>query len=205
MKRAKISAGVDEVGRGSLAGPVVAAAVIFKGSIKRSLFKDSKKLSFNKRMIISKYIKKNSIYGIGVADVKEIYKFNILNASLLAMKRAISKLSTKPHLIYVDGIYVPKGIKNCKAIIKGDQKIKVISAASILAKVYRDLLMIKLSKKYKNYFWEKNFGYGTKDHLKSLKKYGITTLHRRDFKPVYKFCDLKNLKHKKQAFSRKTV
>ncbi len=185
MKRAKISAGVDEVGRGSLAGPVVAAAVIFKGSIKRSLFKDSKKLSFNRRMIIAKYIKKNSIYGIGVADVKEIYKFNILNASLLAMKRAISKLSTKPNQIYVDGIYVPKGIKNCKAIIKGDQKIKVISAASILAKVYRDLLMIKLSKKYKNYFWEKNFGYGTKDHLNSLKKYGITTLHRRDFKPVY--------------------
>ena len=102
------------------------------------------------------------------------------------MKRAISKLSTKPNLIYVDGIYVPKGIKNCKAIIRGDQKIKVISAASILAKVYRDLLMIKLSKKYKNYFWEKNFGYGTKDHLKSLKKYGITTLHRREFKPVYK-------------------
>ena len=186
MKRAKLSAGVDEVGRGSLAGPVVAAAVIFKGSIKRSLFKDSKKLSFNKRMIIAKYIKKNSIYGIGVADVKEIHKFNILNASLLAMKRAISKLSTKPNLIYVDGIYVPKGIKNCKAIIRGDQKIKVISAASILAKVYRDLLMIKLSKKYKNYFWEKNFGYGTKDHLKSLKKYGITTLHRREFKPVYK-------------------
>ena len=186
MKRAKISAGVDEVGRGSLAGPVVAAAVIFKGSIKRSLFKDSKKLSFNKRMIIAKYIKKNSIYGIGVADVKEIYKFNILNASLLAMKRAISKLSTKPNLIYVDGIYVPKGIKNCKAIKRGDQKIKVISAASILAKVYRDLLMIKLSKKYKNYFWEKNFGYGTKDHLNSLKKYGITTLHRREFKPVYK-------------------
>ena len=186
MKRAKISAGVDEVGRGSLAGPVVAAAVIFKGNIKRSLLKDSKKLSFNKRIIISKYIKRNSIYGIGVADVNEIYKFNILNASLLAMKRAISKLSTKPNLIYVDGIYVPKGIKNCKAIIRGDQKIKVISAASILAKVYRDLLMIKLSKKYNNYFWEKNFGYGTKDHLKSLKKYGITTLHRREFKPVYK-------------------
>lgn len=186
MKRAKLSAGVDEVGRGSLAGPVVAAAVIFKGSIKRSLLKDSKKLSFNKRMIIAKYIKKNSIYSIGVADVKEIYKFNILNASLLAMKRAISKLSTKPNLIYVDGIYVPKGIKNCKAIKRGDQKIKVISAASILAKVYRDLLMIKLSKKYKNYFWEKNFGYGTKDHLKSLEKYGITTLHRREFKPVYK-------------------
>ena len=200
MKRAKLSAGVDEVGRGSLAGPVVAAAVIFKGRIKRSLFKDSKKLSFNKRMIIAKYIKKNSIYGIGVADVKEIYKFNILNASLLAMKRAISKLSTKPNLIYVDGIYVPKGIKNCKAIIRGDQKIKVISAASILAKVYRDLLMIKLSKKYKNYYWEKNFGYGTKDHIKSLKKYGITSLHRREFKPVYKMLLLKKFRTQKISF-----
>ena len=106
-------------------------------------------------------------------------------------RNGVRNCATKANYIYN---------KDSKTIIKGDQKIKVISAASILAKVYRDLLMIKLSKKYKNYFWEKNFGYGTKDHLKSLKKYGITTLHRRDFKPVYNMLWLKKFKTQKTSF-----
>ena len=102
------------------------------------------------------------------------------------MKRAINKLSIKPELILIDGNYAPNGIKNFKTIIKGDEKIKCISAASIIAKSYRDLLMIKLSEEFSNYAWERNFGYGTKAHLDGLKKFGITSHHRKGFKPVHK-------------------
>ena len=102
------------------------------------------------------------------------------------MKRAIDKLPINPELILIDGNFSPKGIKNYKTIINGDEKIKSISAASIIAKVYRDLLMIKLSKKYKNYAWERNFGYGTKAHMEGLRKFGITSHHRKSFKPIHK-------------------
>jgi len=188
----KIVAGVDEVGRGSLIGPVYAAAVIFKKNIKDKEIIDSKKIKKTKREIISKYIKKNSIWGIGSASLKEIENFNILNASLLAMKRAIEKLKIKPNLILIDGNKSPK-IKNClvKTVIKGDQKIKEISAASIIAKVSRDKLMNKMSKKFKKYKWDLNAGYGTKDHIKAIKKYGITKFHRKTFKPVHKMLSLK--------------
>ena len=118
--------------------------------------------------------------------MEEILNLNILQASLLSMKRAIENLSIKPALTLIDGNYAPKGLENFKTIIKGDEKIKVISAASIVAKVYRDRLMIKLSKKFSNYSWERNFGYGTKAHLISLKKFGITMHHRKSFKPVHK-------------------
>jgi ribonuclease HII len=185
LKNNKIIAGVDEVGRGCLAGPVVSAAIILKNGIDRNLLKDSKKISFLNRVKLSSYIKKNSYYAIGTASVKEIYKLNILRASLLSMSRALTKLKKKPHLILIDGIHAPKNIKNFKTIIKGDEKIKCISAASIVAKVHRDFLMIKLAKKFKNYAWEKNFGYGTKDHLNGLKKFGVTIHHRKDFKPIH--------------------
>ncbi len=178
-------AGVDEVGRGCLAGPVFAAAVILNKNIDTKNIKDSKKLTFKERILLSKYIKKNSIYALGIATVEEINKINILNASLLSMKRALSKLSTKPTLAYIDGPFAPKLNMKFKTIIKGDEKIKSIAAASIIAKVSRDLFMIKLSKKYPKYFWHKNFGYGTKDHLVGLKKYGITKYHRKKFKPVH--------------------
>ena len=189
----KIVAGVDEVGRGSLIGPVYAAAVIFKKNIKDKEIIDSKKIKKTKREIISKYIKKNSIWAIGSASLKEIENFNILNASLLAMKRAIEKHKIKPNLILIDGNKSPK-IKNClvKTVIKGDQKIKEISAASIIAKVSRDKLMNKMSKKFKKYKWDLNAGYGTKDHIKAIKKYGITKFHRKTFKPVHKMLSLKN-------------
>jgi len=180
-------AGVDEVGRGCLAGPVFAAAVILNNKINTKDIKDSKKIPFKKRILLSKYIKKNSIYAIGSASVKEIDKINILNASLLSMQRALKKLKRKPSIAYIDGLFAPKNVKiKCKTFIKGDEKVICIAAASIVAKATRDLFMIKLSKKYPKYNWNKNFGYGTADHIKGLKKYGATGHHRKKFKPIHK-------------------
>ena len=192
MKR--IIAGVDEVGRGSLIGPVYAAAVILKNSIDKKKLKDSKKLSKAKRENLEKYIKKNSYWAIASASLIEIEKLNILNASLLAMKRAIQKLKKKPTLVLIDGNKLPE-MKNyqLKSIIKGDQKISEISAASIIAKVSRDRLITNLSKKFNKYSWSKNAGYGTKDHLVAIKKYGVTKLHRKSFKPIHNILSLKKL------------
>ena len=182
----KIIAGVDEVGRGSLVGPVYAAAVIFNEKIDKKKLKDSKKLSKKNREILNIYIKKNCIWAIESASLEEIEKYNILNASLLAMKRAIKKLKKKPQVVLVDGNKLPK-IDNyeMKNIIKGDQKIPEISAASIIAKVSRDRLVSKMSKNFKKYLWNKNFGYGTKDHIKAIKKFGVTKYHRKTFQPVH--------------------
>ena len=186
MSKNNKTAGVDEVGRGCLAGPVFAAAVILNNNINISGIKDSKKIPFKKRVLLSKYIKKNSIYAVGSASVEEINKINILNASLLSMQRALYKLKFKPIVAYIDGIHAPKNLNiKCKTFIKGDEKIPCISAASIIAKVTRDLFMIKISKKYPKYDWHKNFGYGTKKHLFNLKKYGATVHHRKKFKPVH--------------------
>ena len=187
-----IVAGVDEVGRGSLIGPVYAAAVILNKNIRRKNLKDSKKLDKSKREKLSKYIKKNSIWAIGSASLQEIEKMNILNASLLAMKRAIKKLKKKPKLVLIDGNKSPE-IKDflVKTIIKGDQKIAEISAASIIAKVSRDKLMLNMSKKFKNYKWNLNAGYGTKAHIAAIKKYGVTKFHRKKFKPIHNILSLK--------------
>ena len=183
----KLIAGVDEVGRGSLIGPVYASAVILNKSINKKLLKDSKTLSKPEREFLSKYIKKNSIWSIGKASVKEIEKMNILQASMLAMKRAIKKLKKKPALVLIDGNKLPE-IKNynLRSIIKGDQKIPSISAASIVAKVTRDKMITNLGKKYKGYYWDQNYGYGTKQHLKAIKKLGITSQHRKTFSPIKK-------------------
>ena len=183
----RIVAGVDEVGRGSLIGPVYAAAVVLNKSINRRLLKDSKILSKSQREVLSKYIKKNSIWAIGKASTKEIEKINILNASLLAMERAVKKLKKKPVLVLVDGNKLPE-MKNykLKSIIKGDQKIPSISAASIIAKVTRDKIVINLGKKFKGYYWDQNCGYGTKKHLKAIKKLGVTKHHRKTFSPINK-------------------
>ena len=187
----KIIAGVDEVGRGSLVGPVYAAAVILEDRIDKKRLKDSKKLSKKNREILNIYIKKNCIWSIGSASIKEIEKYNILNASLLAMKRAIKKLEKKPQLVLVDGNKLPI-IKNynLKYIVKGDQKIPEISAASIIAKVSRDLFLSKMAKRFKKYLWNKNSGYGTKDHIRAIKKFGVTKHHRRTFQPVHKILSL---------------
>ena len=189
----KIIAGVDEVGRGSLVGPVYAAAVILNKSINKKLLKDSKKLSKKKREILAKYIKKNSMWSLAKASVKEIEKFNILIASLLAMKRAIKKLKKRPSIIFIDGNQIPH-IKNykIKSVIKGDQKIPSISAASIIAKVKRDDVISELGKKFRLYKWSKNAGYGTKEHLKAIKNHGVTCHHRKNFFPVKKYVSRKN-------------
>jgi len=175
----KIFAGVDEVGRGSLIGPVYAAAVILNNSIDKKLLKDSKTLTKDQREELEKYIKKNSIWAIGQASTKEIEKINILHASLLAMKRAILKLKTKPSLVLVDGNKLPD-LKNyeLKYIIKGDQKIPSISAASIIAKVARDRKMLNYSRQFPKYVFEKHKGYGTRLHYKMIKKHGVSPIHR---------------------------
>ena len=182
----QIIAGVDEVGRGSLIGPVYAAAVILKKNIKKNIIKDSKKLSKKKREILFRYIKKNSYWSLASASLQEIEKLNIFNASLLAMTRAIKKLKKKPKLVIVDGIKSPN-LKNykIKSLIEGDGKIPEIAAASIIAKVFRDRLMKRMSKKFVGYAWEKNAGYGTKGHFIALKKLGVTKYHRRNFRPIH--------------------
>ena len=162
--------------------------------IKKKL-KDSKKISKTNRENLEKYIKKNSYWAIGSASLMEIEKLNILNASLLAMKRAIKKLKKKPTLVLIDGNKIPE-MKNykLKSIIKGDQKISEISAASIIAKVSRDRLIKNLSKNFKKYSWSKNAGYGTKDHMVAIRKYGVTKLHRKTFKPIHNMLSPKKVR-----------
>ena len=188
----KIVAGVDEVGRGSLIGPVYAAAVILNKKINKKIIKDSKKLTKIQRQNLAKYIKKNSIWALGSASVKEIENLNILNASLLSMRRAIKKLKLKPEKVLVDGNKSPD-LKNyiIKTVIKGDEKIPEISAASIIAKVERDRLMKKMSFSFEKYGWDSNAGYGTKNHIKAIKKFGITQFHRKTFQPIHKILSLK--------------
>ena len=180
-------AGVDEVGRGPLAGPVVSAAIILNKEAIPEGINDSKKISKNKRIQINKELVANHNYAIGIATVEEIDKINILQASLLAMKRAIKKLKRKPSLVLIDGNKLP-AIKNynLKSIIKGDQKIPSISAASIIAKVERDKMITNLAKKIKGYYWDQNYGYGTKQHFKAIKSLGITNQHRKTFSPINK-------------------
>lgn len=178
----KLIAGVDEVGRGCLAGPVIAAAVIFKNNIPG--LKDSKKLSIKKRQKLSLIIMENSYFSFGSASVKEIDEINILQASLLAMKRAILNLSTKPEKVLIDGIHKPDLDIDTQTIIGGDSLVEEISAASIIAKVYRDNLMIEIDKKYPEYGFSKHKGYGTKEHKQAILNYGSTPIHRVTFKGV---------------------
>jgi len=186
LNKKKLIAGVDEVGRGSWIGPVFSAAVILKKSINKNLLKDSKKIPAKERKRLANYIKKNSIYSIGKASIKEIDKLNILQATLLSMKRAINNLKHKPNIILVDGVHAPKNTSyHFKTIIRGDEKIPAISAASIIAKVARDRYITRLAKNYISYGWHTNFGYGTKKHLGAIYKFGVTNHHRKSFKPIH--------------------
>lgn len=191
-------AGVDEAGRGPWVGPVVAGCAVFltKNVDEKLLdnLNDSKKLSKKKReMLYDLLLKEQSLghmlLGIGEASAKEIDDINILNASFLAMKRALDKAcKEKPKMVLVDGNREPKTF-GCavRAVIKGDAKSYSISAASILAKVYRDRLLEDMAKKYPGYEFEKNAGYGTKAHIEGLKKYGVTPEHRRSYAPIKEF------------------
>ena len=175
--------GIDEVGRGCLAGPVVAAAIILNFDSIPIGINDSKKLSKKKRQNIYKDIKKEALdIAIGQASNIEIDQMNILNASLLAMKRAFKNLKTPPELALIDGNYAPK--INCKTIniIKGDSKSLSIAAASIVAKQYRDKLMEEIGNKYPKYNFKNNAGYGTREHYKSIESNGLTEFHRKSFK-----------------------
>lgn len=176
--------GCDEAGRGCLAGPVVAAAVILPKKFFISELNDSKKLSEKKRLEIETLIKSNAIaYSIGIVSAKEIDKINILNASFLAMHRALDKINKKFKLILVDGPYFNE-YKNFThhCIVRGDSKIDSIAAASILAKNSRDRIMIDLSLKHNKYDWQNNKGYPTLKHRDAIKKFGVCYQHRKSFK-----------------------
>lgn len=187
------SCGIDEAGRGSWAGPVVAAAVILdkKHSLTEGI-NDSKKLSKEKRELLFRHINKVAIsVGIGISTVEEIYELNILNATKVAMRRAFSQLNPKPDNALIDGNQLPEIPCKEYAIIKGDEKSISIAAASIIAKVSRDMLMTELSKDFPEYKWEKNYAYGTKEHIEAIRKSGITKHHRKKFKPIAKFLENK--------------
>ena len=177
--------GVDEVGRGPLAGPVISAAIVLNKEKIPEGINDSKKLSKKKREVINEELISQHKFAIGIASVEEIDKINILQASLLAMKRAVLNLNIKPQTILVDGNKLPDLEYNMYPIIKGDSKSISIAAASIIAKVYRDKLMQDLSLQYPGYYWEKNSGYGTKQHLLALNSLGVTPIHRKSFAPIY--------------------
>jgi len=178
-----VTAGIDEAGRGPLAGPVTACAVIIPEGVKiPKLIKDSKKLSEEQRTEMYEYIIANYQYGIGQADNQEIDRRNILQATFLAMRRAIQALLIAPELCLVDGNKIIPGLKiEQKAIVHGDAKIKEISAASIVAKVTRDKIMLKLHEEYPQYNFAENKGYCTQFHIVALKHYGRSPVHRQSF------------------------
>ena len=183
----KMIAGVDEAGRGPLVGSVVAAAVILEEGHGIIGLADSKKLTEKKReKLFDEIVKKSRSYAIAEATPKEIDSLNILQASLLAMKRAVWQLNIQPDFVQVDGNRCPEWCYASEAIIKGDSKVQAISAASILAKVYRDRLMVELDKHYPQYQFAKHKGYPTKLHFELLEQHGVIDEYRKTFKPVAK-------------------
>ena len=176
--------GTDEAGRGCLAGPVTAAAVILPETFKNKMLNDSKQLSESKRMLLKPIIETESLtFGVAHIFQEDIDKINILNASILAMHHSIKKLKPQPEFIIVDGNkFKPYNHVKFETIIKGDGKYLSIAAASILAKTYRDIYMTKIHEEYPMYNWKQNKGYPTKEHREAIKKYGITKYHRKSFR-----------------------
>ena len=177
--------GVDEAGRGPLAGPVCAAAVILDPAQPISGLADSKKISESKREKLAVIIRERALaWAVAYADVEEIDQLNILQATLLAMRRALLTLKVKPTQVLVDGLYCPQTDIPSQAIVKGDSNVAEISAASILAKTARDKLMLDLHQRYPRYDFAKHKGYPTAAHLTALREYGVSEVHRKSFKPV---------------------
>ncbi len=179
--------GIDEAGRGPWAGPVVAAAVVLApNSIPHGL-NDSKKLTAKRREALFDQIRETAQVGVGITDVAEIDQINILQATYLAMRRAISDLPVTPAHALIDGNRLPPDLPcPAEAIVKGDSRSLSIAAASIIAKVTRDRIMVALSQQFPGYGWERNAGYGVKAHSDALKRLGVTPHHRVSFKPIHK-------------------
>ncbi|MDU8911389.1 ribonuclease HII [Aestuariicoccus sp. MJ-SS9] len=179
-------AGVDEVGRGPLAGPVVAAAVVLNPAAIPQGLNDSKKLTLKQRETLCDLVRASAEVGIGEASVEEIDEINILQASHLAMRRAVAALPHRPDHLLVDGNRLPRDLP-CPAtpVIKGDARSHSIAAASIVAKIWRDRIMWDLAQHYPGYGWETNMGYPSKSHRSALQNLGVTPHHRRSFKPVH--------------------
>lgn len=186
MSAAKVLvAGVDEAGRGPLAGPVVAAAVILAEPAGIRGLKDSKMLAPERREQLAARIRARAVaFGLGMADAEEIDAVNILRASLLAMSRAVAALGVVPRQVVVDGNHAPEVACDCRAVVGGDRTIKAISAASILAKVARDAMMTALDRDYPEYGFARHKGYATAAHRAALARYGPSPVHRRSFAPV---------------------
>jgi len=183
----QLVAGVDEAGRGPLAGPVIAAAVILNPNKSIDGLTDSKQLSEDRREVLCAEIKQHALaWAVGRADVEEIDSLNILQATLLAMQRAVAGLTVKPKHVLVDGNQCPKFTCPANAVVKGDLLVPAISAASIIAKVSRDHEMIGLDSQYPGYGFVDHKGYGTKKHLLALQRLGVSPIHRRSFGPVKK-------------------
>jgi ribonuclease HII len=188
-KLGRIVAGVDEVGIGPWAGPVVAAAVILDEDNIPPGINDSKKLSAEKRSALFKMISMFSRVGVGMASVQEIDAMNILRASHLAMLRAINALGVNPEAILVDGPHTPQVPFPAHPVIDGDAKCLSIAAASIIAKVTRDRMMCELAMRHPGYGWERNAGYGTRQHQEAIAQRGITPEHRMSFAPIRRFAE----------------
>lgn len=184
LEEGRIEAGCDEAGRGCLSGPVVAAAVILPEGFKHPLLNDSKQLTERQRDMLRPIIEKESLaYGVGIVSQKEIDEINILNASILAMHRALDKLALTPQHILVDGNrFKPYNDIPHTTVVKGDGKYMSIAAASVLAKTYRDEIMYSLDKEFPQYNWKKNKGYPTKDHRAVIAEHGASIHHRMTFK-----------------------
>lgn len=182
----RVIAGLDEAGRGPLAGPVVAAAVVLAPTKKMAGIDDSKKLSPEQReKIFSLILQQAAAVGIGIVDAREIDRLNILRASLKAMEQAVQNLPLSPDFLLIDGIHSLTLPLAQRAIPKGDQRCQSIAAASIVAKVTRDRLMLAYHDEYPQYNFARHKGYGTREHLQAIRQYGCCPLHRQSFKPIY--------------------
>ncbi|MGC3937845.1 ribonuclease HII [Roseobacter sp. EG26] len=179
-------AGVDEVGRGPLAGPVTAAAVVLDPACIPDGLNDSKQLTAKRRTHLAELLMQSADFSIGHASVEEIEQHNILRASHLAMQRAVAGLDVAPDHVLIDGSMVPRGMNiSAQPVVKGDTRCLSISAASIVAKICRDKIMVDLAQQHPGYGWETNMGYGSKSHMSALQNLGPTPHHRRTFKPVH--------------------